>query len=53
MSFPIHCTENEIGGKVPCVGERKNTKILQKDLRKQTVRDIWSIWEDNNEMDST
>jgi len=42
MSFPVHCTENEIGGNVACVGEMINTNILQKNLRKETTRDVCS-----------
>jgi hypothetical protein len=42
MSFPVYCTEHEIGGKVACVREMINTNILQKNLRKETIRDVWS-----------
>jgi hypothetical protein len=41
MSFPVYCTENEIDGDVACDGEMINKNILQKNLRKEDIRDVW------------
>jgi len=42
MPFPVNRTENEIGRNVACVGEMINTNVLQKNIRKETIRDLWS-----------
>jgi len=42
MSLPGYCRKNEIDGNVAWVGEMINTNILEKNLRKETIRDVWS-----------